>query len=233
MSLRHGVAACVPLFLLILLIPLQTASAGPVQYTDTVTGPIEPTGLPVSFWFDAGSELMRLALIADALAEWDAIICEEQFLLFQYAAGAITIRWEDIGGPDPDGSQTLADTNMTTREIRINTNAALNWYEGFGTPGEGQFDLLTILKHEIGHAMGVRADWGQDGMPPPPAWASDSLLMWGVFSPQEVIRAVTYNDAREIDGKYTIHPEPGTYLLLGGGLLILGVLRRRRTGARK
>lgn len=45
--------------------------------------------------------------------------------------------------------------------FRIDVNVApgcpmaINWYSGTGTPGGGQFDLRTVLRHEMGHAAGL------------------------------------------------------------------------------
>lgn len=215
-----------------------------------------PTGGIVTFGWDDEQSVLREALIRDALDEWDEVVCTERYFIWDYFAGTIKIKWEDLGA---DG--TLA--RATANSITINSNSSIKWYEGFGTPGDDEFDLLTILKHEIGHAIGVVGDWGRvdpsgvgeefddangngvrdpeeryydtnfngryDDDYVPPDYASSDQLMWGFLSPKQTIRNIQYCDARELQPAYTIHiPEPATHSVAWCAAVPL-LLKRRHT----
>lgn len=238
----------------VLLLCLLFAPAAHSARLDTVTGLTAPTGLPISVY----STIVEVLLIHEAMAEWDDILCEKQNLFFEYVTGSFIIEWGDLGG---DG--TLALANIGGHSITLNSNAAVHWYKGFGTPGVNEYDLLTVIKHELGHCLGIAGDYGvtdgdgvgepwddkdgdhvadpgeyydtnNDGQYSPdyvpPAWANSSNLMWGLVDPGSIAqRHVRYIDARDLDGPYTVHPEPGTWLMLASGLFGFAVLARRRT----
>ena len=237
---------CLLVVLSVLALPVAAIPIESVHYFN------QPTGLPISFGWDVVQTLTREALILDALAEWDLVVCTERFFLFDYLTGTIKIKWEDRGADGP-----LAVTSANSIVI----NSAYAWYEGFGTPGADQYDLLSVLKHEIGHAAGVIGDWGRlapggvgedytdangnghydpgenyydtngngryDVDYTPPSYAHSNQLMWGYFDKAQTIRNVAYCDAQELEPAYTVHPEPGTILLAFTGVGVLVLFRRR------
>ena len=80
-----------------------------------------------------------------------------------------------------------------------------NWVDS-ATPGPGQFDLLTVLIHEIGHSLGL----GHSGDP--------TSVMFSTYSGAR--RTLVADDIAGIRAIYGV-PEPGTLVLLltGGGII--------------
>jgi hypothetical protein len=110
--------------------------------------------LPVYYYFDGGGwDVQRQGLITEALWEWDQYICTTQAL--KVGLAGISLQWTDMG----EASRTLAYYSPTDKEIYFNTR--MNWYFGYGVPGDSQYDFLTVAKHEIGHSLGILGDWGQ------------------------------------------------------------------------
>jgi hypothetical protein len=145
-----GMKFLLPAVLLLAL--ASAATAGPIEGSHYYN---PPTGGIVNFTTDSIYQgLMREALIIDALLEWDNVVCTERYFFLDYILGTITIKWDDLGA-----GGTLAQT--AANSITVNSNASLHWYEGLGSPGAHEYDLLSVLKHEIGHAIGVSGDWGR------------------------------------------------------------------------
>lgn len=46
------------------------------------------------------------------------------------------------------------DTYISSATIQVDENE--NWYTGTGTPGGTQFDLQSLLAHELGHSMAIQ-----------------------------------------------------------------------------
>jgi hypothetical protein len=95
------------------------------------------------------------AVLAQAEQNWAASGLDAQTL---GRAGLITVQAGDLGG--------LALGATTGTSIIIDSNAAgWGWSTG-GSPTAGQMDLLTVVMHEVGHALGFEHDAGNDLMSP-------------------------------------------------------------------
>jgi hypothetical protein len=88
------------------------------------------------------------------------------------------------------------------------------------------YDFLTVAKHEIGHFLGIRGDWGQQTTPPPGKTADE--VMWGRESPG-VRKDLRSSDLAELKALgYHVVPEPSTLILLGSGLTgLIGFGRKK------
>jgi hypothetical protein len=91
------------------------------------------------------------ALVADAIMEWTSCLFSPQAVNL-----TLNFTFTDLG--KNSGGQTtnlMADGNGNpmSADIKINTNAVM--YYGFDLPVPAdQYDALTAIKHEIGHALG-------------------------------------------------------------------------------
>jgi hypothetical protein len=95
------------------------------------------------------------AALAQAEQNWAASGLDAQTL---GRAGLITVQAGDLGG--------LALGATTGTSIIIDSNAAgWGWSTG-ASPAAGQMDLLTVMTHEVGHALGFGHDDGNDVMAP-------------------------------------------------------------------
>ena len=134
----------------------------------------------------------------------------------------------------PPGLDPPWDKN-TYPNKEIYFNEGISWYVDLDPLTDESFsgyDLLTIAKHEIGHALGIKGDWGNTNVwtTPPPGTSSDEA-MWGVFDTGQRNR-LKPSDIRALRdlGKYHVVPEPGTVLLVGTGLVAFVAKKRRSSG---
>lgn len=78
----------------------------------------------------------------------------------------VSVGAQDLGGPNPDGSQTVGITEIsysdnatyefTHVDIYMTTNSAEHWYVPNGQPiAYNQSDLTAFTMHEFGHALGL------------------------------------------------------------------------------
>jgi len=78
----------------------------------------------------------------------------------------VSIGTQDLGGPNPDGTQTVGVTSYSSTDsstysfshvdIYMSTNSSINWYVPNGQPiGSGQSDLTAFAMHEFGHGLGL------------------------------------------------------------------------------
>lgn len=78
----------------------------------------------------------------------------------------VSVGTQDLGGPNPDGTQTVgvtyissSDTSTNTFshvDVYMSTNSSINWYVPNGQAiGSNQSDLTSFAMHELGHALGL------------------------------------------------------------------------------
>ncbi len=112
--------------------------------------------------------------------------------------------------PSPPNPESIAgDTHFDDAEL---------WEIGDGLGGAA-FDLTWVAVHEFGHALGV----GHSSDP--------NAVMYPFVSPTTVFAGLAQDDINGICSLYncaTAVPEPGTFLLIGTGILGIAGLRRRR-----
>ncbi len=166
-----------------------------------------------------------LAQIQAAFAAWSAV-ADIQFVqvadngvAFNAAGATGDIRF---GGHAFDGpSGTLAHgyyppVNGTSASGDIHFDTAELWKIGFGGPG---FDLFQVAAHEIGHAIGLDHTGVANSLMNPFYTEAFSGLQ-----ADEIAGAQFIYGRAQAQGET---PEPGTWVMLLGGGLALGMFRKR------
>ena len=206
-------------------------------------------------WTDEEKKVVR-----EALREWDVWICNTQTfvevtgdtwdLSLRWGGSDLFRNWRDVPGYNypgwdlttanamwtPDTLNPPWDTNTYPKK-EIYFNSTRPWYvDPDPTTDEpvpvAKYDLLTIAKHEIGHGLGIKGDWGNTNVwPTPPAGTSSDEVMWDV-TPKGVRKHLKPSDIEALRALNTYHvvPEPSALLALGSGLIALAgaAIRRRR-----
>lgn len=78
----------------------------------------------------------------------------------------VSIGTQDLGGPNPDGTQQVGVTYISGSDsstytfshvdVYMSTNSSIKWYVPNGQPiGSDQSDLTAFAMHELGHALGL------------------------------------------------------------------------------
>jgi hypothetical protein len=102
-------------------------------------------------------------LYADAIKEWtDCLMAPtgEPITL------TIKVTFADLGTDTGGGTNNLkadANGNPMSADMEINTNAVMYYGLGLPVPND-KFDVLSIMKHEIGHALGFAGGSVADGL---------------------------------------------------------------------
>ena len=187
------------------------------------------TFMPVGFKdeivaaFDAWSAVVDITFteVVDPGVDWQAPAA---------LASDIRISGEDLGGPGgalahaffppKNGGPAAGDIHFDSKDT---------WKIGFGGPG---FDIFQVAAHEIGHAIGLGHECGDDGLDTPCEVALMNPFITEDFrGPQ----ADDIAGAQEIYGAPATAPVPlpAALPLMAGALALLGGLglRRRRAAA--
>ena len=94
------------------------------------------------------------AAVDAAANNWNASSSPFEFAL--NSASSNNVKMETIAANRyAETSFLKSGNNWTQFTIKINTNPPNPFYVGSGTPPSNQMDLLSVLQHEFGHALGL------------------------------------------------------------------------------
>ncbi len=155
--------------------PQPTGGGSPAGFAATceaVAIPVEVVGpaipkmagpLNIVPMYDGTATAARQAVVNQAIAEWEAIVQESGSTPGNYP---ITFTWASFGAGSTLIGNSSTTFNSQTGDLvssSISYNTDVTWYEdptpaddsefNGGSPPAG-FDLLTVARHEIGHALG-------------------------------------------------------------------------------
>lgn len=172
-------------------------------------------------------------IVREAFDEWDQWVCYGKSF-FETEKNGVSLEFVDESKFSRPGGWLAT---YSESEIWINNN--IPWYFD-PTPKnhtddsfQGKYDLLSVLKHEIGHVLGIKGDWGQENVwprpPGPPSWTSKDEVMWGTYEPGEMKRELKQSDIRALrETGIHVVPEPGTFILVSFGFSTLVAAKSRR-----
>ncbi len=69
-----------------------------------------------------------------------------------------------LAGSDLDTTSICNNSDPSGYDIRAQfNNTGIPWYTGTGTPGFGEYDLTSVVLHELGHGLGFTGSMASDG----------------------------------------------------------------------
>ena len=192
--------------------------------------------MPLTFGYDdSGDRAWQddwKKVVEEAVKEWDDAVCEIQWFLIA-AIYDVSFKWQNSNyfrfRWGDDYADVLGVYIKSEDEIYFNSDMPWDFTLG-NTVEKDKYGFKWIVKHEIGHALGIMGDWGQtDVWPTPPSWASPDEIMWGVFEDGKGYDGLKYSDLLALQRLgYPVHiPEAATLVLVSCGLFGLIGLKRK------
>lgn len=173
-------------------------------------------------------------VVLEAAREWDALICNKTNFVENRLEYDLLFRWgveKDFESRDNPATYLYGphpqDPTRLLKEVVFNPR--MTWYIDDDPKTDEKFegyDLLTVAKHEIGHALGIEGDWGSDGSAPP--GKHEDEVMWYDL-PEGVRKHPKPSDIEELAKLgYHVTPEPPALATISLGLGTVALFMRTR-----
>jgi hypothetical protein len=177
--------------------PAAWARGVPVTWkVVTSTSSSNPTLSPALGTGETINSVLQAAAAA-AFATWENEMGLDLNLKTTAGNADIHIRWHEFGASPPLADGETPDYSGV-KDIRVSTDG---WtWSTDGSVGSGQYDLQSLLLHEIGHSLGLaHSSIGTGGTNNP---TIDSIMNSGLSSAQSATRALNVDDRVAISVLY-------------------------------